>query len=288
MARDGRRDGGDLNVFFVCGAPKSGTTWLQRVLDAHPEVACSGEGHFIRLSAALAQGIRDYNGGLDEVARGVYEGRPYYRPVDQAEFDEMVRGFVLRRLTARAGPQTRWVGDKTPTYTRHLGQLNRLFPGAKIFHIVRDPRDAAVSRMFHSVRAGAQEAATVGSEQYRQTLEGAVRMWREAVTAVDAFAASHPGQVCEVRYRDLHDDPIGQIRQLFAFLGAPAPQVLVERVAAETSFKALSGRAPGEEDPGSFFRKAQPGDWRTRLDAESVQFITESCGELMAAKRFAA
>ena len=24
------------NVFFVCGSPKSGTTWLQRVLDAHP------------------------------------------------------------------------------------------------------------------------------------------------------------------------------------------------------------------------------------------------------------
>jgi hypothetical protein len=142
--------------------------------------------------------------------------------------------------------------------------------------------------MFHSVRAGAREATTAGSEQYRQTLEAAARMWREAVTAVDAFAAAHPGQVCEVRYRDLHDDPVGEIERLFAFLGAPAPRVLVERIAAQTSFKALSGREAGQEDATSFFRKGVPGDWQERLDPEGVRFIVESCADLMRAKRFAA
>lgn len=289
MPVTGRQDGRGVDIFFVCGAPKSGTTWLQRVLDAHPEVTCSGEGHFIRrLSAPMSQVISEYNANLVGVANGVYEGRPYYPQVDQAEFDDLVRGFILRRLTARAGPQTRFVGDKTPTYTMHLDQLNRLFPGAKIFHIVRDPRDVAVSRMFHSVRAGALEATTIGSEQYRQTLEGAARMWREAVTAVDAFAAAHPGQVCELRYRDLHDDAVGQIGRLFEFLGASTSEVLVEQVAAQTSFKAMSGRAVGEEDARSFLRKGLPGDWQKRLDAEGVQFITERCGELMRAKRFAA
>jgi hypothetical protein len=69
-----------MDVFFACGAPKSGTTWLQRVLDAHPEISCSGEGHFIdRFSAPLAEVVREYNRHLGVVETQVYEGRPYYR-----------------------------------------------------------------------------------------------------------------------------------------------------------------------------------------------------------------
>jgi hypothetical protein len=278
-----------MNIFFACGSPKSGTTWLQRILDAHPEVCCSGEGHFIqKLSAPMSHAIRDYNAHLAVVGRQVYEGEPYYPPVNQAEFDAMIRGFVMARMTARAGPQTRWVGDKTPGYTKQLPQLNRLFPGARIIHIVRDPRDVAVSRMFHSQRAGATEALVQGSDQYNASLAAAVRLWREAVTDVDAFAADHPGQVHELRYRDLFDDPVGETTRLFGFLGAPTPPALMEQIVAQTSFEALSGRTPGEEDAGSFMRKGLPGDWRNRLDEAAARYVVETCGELMRAKRFAA
>ncbi len=32
--------------FFIVGASRSGTTWLQRTLNTHPEVLCKGEGAF--------------------------------------------------------------------------------------------------------------------------------------------------------------------------------------------------------------------------------------------------
>lgn len=278
-----------MNVFFVCGAPKSGTTWLQRILDAHPEICCSGEGHFIqRFTVPMAKAVNAYNQGLRIDAAQVYEGRPYYPEVDQAEFDEMARGFILRRLMARAGPATGWVGDKTPAYTRHLGQLQRLFPQAKIIHIVRDPREVAVSRIAHSHRAGAPDVLTPGAENYRITVEGAISQWTQAVTAVDAFASAHPGVVHEVRYRDLHADPFGEIEQMYDFLGAPAPRVIVEQVVAATSFEALAGRPAGQEDVNAFLRKGVPDDWRSRLDEESAEKIARSCGELMREKRFAA
>jgi hypothetical protein len=279
----------NVNIFFVCGAPKSGTTWLQRILDAHPEVVCSGEGHFIsRFSRPAAEVINAYNRELSLEAKLVYEGRPYYAGVDQEEFDDLVRGFILRRLSRRAESQTGWMGDKTPAYFRQLNFLHRLFPAARIIHIVRDPRDVAVSRMAFSRRAGVEEACTPGSESHRLALHGALKTWTEAVTAVDAFAAKHPGLTHEVRYRDLYDDPLGEAARLFGFLGAPNPPVLMEQIVAATSFEALSGRKPGEEDPQAFLRKGLPGDWRTALDAASAQLIAESCGELMREKRFAA
>lgn len=278
-----------MNVFFVCGAPKSGTTWLQRILDAHPEVCCSGEGHFIqRLTVPMAKVVRTYNEGLRIDGEQVYEGRPYYGGFDQAEFDVMAREVILRRLKTRAEARTGWIGDKTPGYTRSLDQLHRLFPAAKIFHIVRDPREVAVSRIAHSHRAGAPEVLTPGAENYRVTVEGAIAYWMQAVTAVDAFAQAHPGLVHEVRYRDLHADPFGEVAKLFGFLGASAPRVLVEQVVAATSFEALAGRPAGQEDLTSFLRKGVPDDWRSRLDAESEAKIAESCGALMREKRFAA
>jgi hypothetical protein len=35
-------------LFFVGGAPRSGTTWLQSLLDSHPEISCRGEGLFMK------------------------------------------------------------------------------------------------------------------------------------------------------------------------------------------------------------------------------------------------
>jgi hypothetical protein len=236
----------------------------------------------------MSKVISAYNRGLTLEAEQVYEGSPYYADVDQAEFDDMVRAFMLKRLRARADAQTRWIGDKTPNYTHYLPQLHRLFPAAKIIHIVRDPRDVAVSRMAHSQRAGSAEAFTPGTEEHRLTVEGAVKLWIEAVARVDAFARDHPTLVHELRYRDLHDDPVGATERLFRFLGAPVEPVLIQRIVAATSFEVMAGRKPGEEDPSSFLRKGVVGDWKTRLDAESARLISESCGELMRLKSFAA
>src|SRR5215210_5260554 len=45
-ARPEENEREDFPIFFVVGRPKSGTTWLQRMLNQHPEVICRGEGWF--------------------------------------------------------------------------------------------------------------------------------------------------------------------------------------------------------------------------------------------------
>ncbi|MEM0915429.1 MAG: sulfotransferase, partial [Planctomycetota bacterium] len=49
-------------VFFVVGCQKSGTTWVQNLLDGHPEVRCHGEAYFAPiLLPLLGQFAKAYN-----------------------------------------------------------------------------------------------------------------------------------------------------------------------------------------------------------------------------------
>ena len=230
--------------------------------------------------------LNAYNTQLTMETEQVYEGEPVYKPVDQSELDELGRAFILRRLTRRAGPGVRWVGDKTPRYTHQLQPLDRLFPEARFINIVRDPRDVAVSRMGHSRRIGLTEVFTPGTPQNKEAIAAAVTGWIEAVRLVDAFAQAHPGRVHELRYWELVERPGKTAAALFDFLGVSTDPAVIDQVVAATSFEALSGgRKPGQEDAGSFLRKGMPGDWRERLDAAAVAVIEGACGELMAEKR---
>src|SRR5260370_41440044 len=49
-------------LFFIGGSIGAGTTWLQVLLDQHPQISCRGEGHFVTyLVGALKHTVEEYN-----------------------------------------------------------------------------------------------------------------------------------------------------------------------------------------------------------------------------------
>jgi hypothetical protein len=273
----------ERRYFFVCGAPKSGTTWLQRVLDAHPQIQCSGEGHFIdRFAAPLSQLLRTYSDQMSLVAERVYEGKPYYPPLGVADFDRIVRSFIVDRLMTRApGPRVKWIGDKSPRYVNSLPILLRLFPQARFINILRDPRDVAMARMHQARRAGMSEKVADGSPERVPFIRDGAADWARCVAPVESFAAAHPGLIRTLKYEDMIADPARETRALFRFLGVEHGDAVVGQVVEATSFEAMTGRKPGEEHPTSFLRKGVAGDWVGKLEAPALAAIEEACGELM-------
>jgi hypothetical protein len=140
--------------FFVGGAAKSGTTWLQFLLNAHPEISCTGEGHFAnKLMPGLAKTLQSHNATLSGKSSSIFDGLNQQPLLTNRHALYLATAAIclLLDLPDKLDP-ARIVGDKTPDNVRDFSLLATMFPQAKFIHIVRDARDCAVSAFFHNQR----------------------------------------------------------------------------------------------------------------------------------------
>jgi hypothetical protein len=274
---------GAASFFFIGGAPKSGTTWMQRALDLHPQIVCSGEGHLHEFVVRpLNELVLKYNAKMAAVAEAVYEGEPYCPPLSRDELLEVVRAVLVKLMRRRTKPGARLIGDKTPANAQVIDDLGVLFPEMKFVFMIRDPRDVAASRLAHAARSGYAEADDRTSEFYRELVRAAALDWRNAVEKTRAFAQRRPHQVATVRYERLVQDPRGELARVFDFLGARTRGGQLDEIVRGSSFEAFSGgRRPGLEDRRSFYRKGVPGDWPNHLTQEALEILAQTCGVQM-------
>jgi len=191
-------------IAFLCGHPRSGTTLLERILDAHPDVVTTDETgvlarEFIEpiiRQPALAQTavgeLRSFT--PDQMAAG----RAAYLQFTQAHLGAAVDGRLLI--------------EKDPSLTPDLPLPLRLFPEARVLFPLRDPRDVCVSYFFTLLPLNhvSVAATDLGStcEHCAHTL-ACWQHWREAIP--------HPW--LETRYEDLVSRPEPEVRRTVEFLG---------------------------------------------------------------------
>jgi hypothetical protein len=198
-------------VPFIVGVPRSGTTLLRLMLDAHPDLAIPPETYFVpNLIEAGTRGA-----GPDEIAALAGGHRRWADlGIDRdALLDELrsrsplapgngVRA-VFGLYAARRG-KSRW-GDKTPAYLTSMDQIAGALPEARFVHIVRDGRDVALSVLAMPVPDRPMRAP--------KTAEQVAKRWRKRIERARELAPSLPGYA-EVRYEDLVADPEPELERV--------------------------------------------------------------------------
>jgi tetratricopeptide (TPR) repeat protein len=216
--------GEPLRVAQLAGFPRSGTTLLENLLDAHSGLVSSEE---------LQVFGRDI---LDSSWKESHEITP---PTAEA-FDNipLTKLHHLRRRYLAAIEETldepigaRVHLDKNPTHTLFIPAIVRLFPETKFFIALRDPRDVIVSCYFQYLPLNPTSSSflTIDSTARRYALD--LGMWLRFRRLLDSETW------LEVRYEDVVADLEGSARRALAFVNLPWEDSVLryrDRLAAKT------------------------------------------------------
>lgn len=265
-----------METFFIVGAQKSGTTWLQKILNSVPGVGCFGESHFVdSLLIPIAKNVRTYSDTLATVEKRVYNGQGYYNSISNDELLGVMRAWFLTRLKAAAGD--RWdslviVGDKTPAHSFHLPTLRALFPNTRFVHMLRDGRDAVVSNYHHRARVLRQLKREHELKPLSQEAPGLFLKWAGFTNAILA-SESNGVDVHTVRYEKMLSRPFEELRATIDHI-LPSNSIQDDHLLNAIAFNSFSshsgGRSPGEKDDNSFVRKGVSGSWREELNEDEI------------------
>jgi Sulfotransferase family len=276
------------DLFFIGANPKSGSTWLQVMLNAHPDISCRGEGHFIdRLSPSLRDALKQHSALITLKNTTIFNELPPFPPFLNEHFRYLLTSAIALLLMQSANPRTaRVIGEKTPNNVVHFAQLHALFPHAKFLHVLRDGRDCAVSAWFHNQRTNPEELRR-RHPTFEHFAESIAQSWKVIVAAGNAFCATHPGRCLTVRYDELSLHPRETMVAVLAFLGVAADDNIVARCVDQGAFEKMSGgRLPGMEDRSSFMRQGQSGNWRQHFTPEANRRFLSIAGEAMTLSGF--
>lgn len=272
---------------FIVGCPRSGTTLLRRMVDAHPRVAIIPEIGWLARSYERRDGV-DSAGNVepslvaDLFSRGSM-GRYSSLPVPLEELERRISddaGLSYRDLVTllfdrygehRGKPL---VGNKTVDHALSLGTLHELFPEARMVHLIRDGRDVAMSAIDWR-RAGklADRFSTWRAEPIGTAL--CWWEWHVEMARQDGLPLG-PDRYVEMRYEALVGDPRVELTRLCAFLGIEYSESMVHF---------HEGHLDSREVPDAKHRwlPATPGlrDWRRQMAPDAVETAEAVAGDLL-------
>jgi hypothetical protein len=271
-------------VFFV-GCPRSGTTLLRRIGDAHPELAMIRELHWLPLWWKRRIGI---------TPDGIVTEELVDRLLEHGRFSQLELAPDRVAELAAAGPPKhyarfvtelfdlhgetkgkRLVGEKTPRYVRHLRTLHSLWPQAKVVHLIRDGRDVCLSMLDWS-KAERDVGRLPTWEEDRVTT--AALFWEWNVRLGREGASLGPELYYEVRYESLVSDPRAECARLCEFLGIPYDEAMLRfhdgRTKSDVGLSAKKARLPVTAGLRRWQEQMPPGDAR-RFEAAAGPLLDE-------------
>lgn len=230
---------------FVAGLERSGTSLMYALLSSHPNIAMTRRTnmwtYFYNQYGDLSK-PENFDRCLHTMMR--YKRLVVLKPDAERIRQEFERGeatygrlfAILEEQYAERLGRPRW-GDKSLNTERYADPIFEAYPGARILHMIRDPRDRYASVLTRwKVRRGGVGAETA--------------MWLSSVHLAERNRERYPQQYKVVRYEQLAAQPEETLREICTFIGESyAPEML--SMEGASTFRDEGGNSSyGQRKPG--------------------------------------
>ncbi len=226
---------------FIIGLPKSGTTWLSRMVSDLPGYR-PWTPHYITWTDHTLQPE-----SLQRPPAGYTVTKLHCRPTPEhlQLFNSLKRPYVIIRRDLR-DVAVSWY------FFAH--------------NVAADPHAQPIKTMEKD------EALHFWIDNHLARYVAWVNGWADGVD---------PRWGLMIRYRDLHADTLRMMRRVFDHYEVGLSERRVRRIVEKHAFKTATGRESGQEDQRSFNRKGVVGDWVNHLTPAHKQKIKRIAGETL-------
>jgi len=280
----GPEDVRDIPMFFIVGRPRSGTTLLRTLFDAHPHVNIPLECKFALDLYPRYGKIRDWTvKDLESFQKDLNEQLLIKTwKLDEKELrsnlprceGENSYGTVCKMVYATyrsffKKEELKWFGDKNPGYTIYTRKLLKIFPGAKFIHIVRDYRDNLVS---------------IKDVDFELPVPSLVTMkWKLFFRKFVRDGKKNPSAYYVIRYEDLVSEPVEEFRKLCDFLGLAFDDSVFEFTEKKDEiFKTYPKEfvTTYHSNLLNKVNRSRVGVWKEKLTEKEVRVCDHTAGDL--------
>ena len=194
-----RVDGEPPAPIFVVGFPRSGTTMLEQMLDAHPSLTSMDEQPFLQ---AVSERVLEL-GVVYPEALG---------ELDEASCQMLRQHYWAQTATVVSLQPGQRLVDKNPLNLLHLPLIHRLFPDASIILALRHPCDVILSCYMQNFRASGFQVLCSSLERLARGYVNGMNYW------IHHEALFKP-RVLHLRYEDLLENFDAEVERIGAFIG---------------------------------------------------------------------
>jgi Sulfotransferase family len=269
---------------FIVGCPRSGTTMLQRIVNAHSQIAIMPESHWIPRLFDQRKGLTPEGLVTPELISHLL-AQPKFDPLDigrgkletllgtdqPASYADFITGMFDLYGQARGKAV---VGNKTPGFVRKTRTLHNLWPKARFVHLIRDGRDVFLSTFHRPLKNPHAGFFATWKEDPATT----AALWWELNVQCGRQAGHSlgPKQYYELRYESLVRNAAEECAALCVFLGLPYDETMLQFHEGRT-------KAGPALDAKSAWRPPTAGlrDWRSQMSGEDVGQFEAAAGDLL-------
>ncbi len=264
-------------VVYIVGVGRSGTSLLQAMLAAHPEISYLPETSFIRrfvtsfkLKSVFKKkgriGVLDILSADEPFSRLGIDPKLLISIFEDSENQDVSIYKAILNFYKSEG--VAWLGDKDPRLVEYLPLVKKLLPNSNIIHIIRDPRDVLVSKK--------KAAWSMNSHVWKHVFANRVQFLLGTLTGSKYF--SHRYQ--EVIYEDILNNPKTTLSTICGNMGIDFNENMLAFNKAAKKLISSTESSWKKETMGPLL-VTNKNKWKYQLSPKEIELVQRCCGDAL-------